>query len=82
MMERNNLINSMCWSCWWREGGHCFSENFGNIPKKGITIIGHDINHEHINECIKIDSYVNKRKMLGIIPKDRLIILSEKHKDK
>lgn len=74
-MKRSELINTICWSCWWREGSHCFSDDFGKIPKEGITILGHDITIEHITKCK--NSYTNKRSMLSLIPNDKLIILSE-----
>ena len=83
-MTRNELIElieSICWSCWWREGSHCFSEKFGDVPKTGITLIGHNLNADHIIKCRTINGYQSKRSMLPI-PKEKLIILSEFAKSK
>ena len=77
-MKREKLIKTKCWSCWWREGSHCFSEDFGEIPTqewKEMTLLkGYDITHEHLEKCK--DSKTEKRSMLPI-PKDKLTILSE-----
>ena len=77
-MNRSELIKSKCWSCWWREGFHCFSEDFGEIPTRewrGMSILkGYDITLEHLEKCN--GSKIEKRDMLPI-PKEKLIILSE-----
>lgn len=77
-MKRSELIETICWSCWWREGDHCFSDDFGEIPKQedGVCLKGHDITPDHIVSCRSMGGYVSKRSMLPI-PSDKLIILSE-----
>ena len=75
-MNREELLQTKCWSCWWREGRNCFSEEFGEIPRNEKYLAGHEITSELIARCSK--SFVSKREVLGrVIPNDKLVILSE-----
>ena len=62
-MNRSELIKTKCWSCWFREGSHCHSEAFGEVPMDGIYYIGNTITPEHIAKCD--DNYMNKRSIFG-----------------
>ena len=83
-MNRKELMNEKCWSCWWREGGKCYSEELGELKKEGIMIIGHEINKELINKCaIERKNFLSKREMFARngLEGDRLIIASELAKE-
>ena len=77
-MTRNELLKTRCWSCWWREGFKCYSEDLGEIKEEDGLRIGHLISQELIERC---ENYYNKRKALSsVIPNDKLIIVSEDSK--
>ena len=76
------MISTICWSCWWREGGRCYSEGLGPVPRGSSGLReGHEITDGLISQCDGIH-YESKRDVLEPFfpPEVELVILSESAK--
>lgn len=82
-MTREELIGTICWSCWEKEGGRCYSDFLGEIPTDPETglRVGHEITEEHIGKCGGAH-YESKREVLSKFfpPEIELVIPSENAK--
>jgi len=77
-LTRDELIKTECWSCWWREGGHCFNEAFGPIPEDERGYRVGFIIEERVDLCT---GYKSKRSVLEPYFGNKLVILSEHTSD-
>lgn len=79
-MTREELMKMPCWSCWYREGGNCFSKAWGDVPRTedGKWNKGYEIDNNQLQRCLVMQAYQGKRQTLesffGNIP---LVIMSE-----
>jgi len=81
-MKRKELMRTRCWACWWQEGSRCYRKDLATVIKvDAITLQGEEITQGLIDRCGPLEGFDSKRMVLErVIPKDMLVIVSEKNK--
>lgn len=78
MMSREELINTPCWTCWWKEGGRCYNEIIASIETVNGLRQGQEITDDLIGICDAACGYKSKRAFLqSVFGGTELVITSE-----